>query len=219
MSNYTQSLLYIAISMIKDKWVDEILMCLHTGPKRFSELEKSLTGISKKVLSSKLHQLEQNRLIYRNIIPSSPVKTEYCLSTFSESLKPIFRAIYFWEDKYRSYSQLDNINLKPTSLTLRLLEKKWKIGIINSIGYNTKRIGELQKELQPVSKKMLIEHLKEMENDGLIIKKTYEEIPPRVEYELSPLGKELLPIIDMFKKWGAYYYLNSNTHEKIHFDS
>ena len=218
MSNYTQSLLYIAISMIKDKWVDEILMCLHTGPKRFSELEKSLTGISKKVLSSKLHQLEQNRLIDRHIIPTSPIKTQYCLSDFSVSLKPVFKAIYFWEEKYRAYNKIDNINLKPTSLTLRLLEKKWKIGIINCIRYDTKRISELQKDLHPVSKKMLIEHLKEMENDGLIIKNTYDEMPPRVEYELSPLGQELVPIIDMFKVWGENYQRNTNIQEKIHFD-
>ena len=217
MSNYTQSLLYIAISMIKDKWTDEILMCLHTGPKRFSELEKSLEHISKKVLSSKLHQLEQNKLIYRHIIPTSPIKTVYYLSDFSESLKPIFKTIYFWEEKYRIHNNVDNTKLKPTSLTLRILEKKWKIGIINCIRYDTKRIGELQKELHPVSKKMLIEHLKEMENDGIIIKHAYDESPPRVEYMLTPLGKELIPIIDMFKEWGAYYH-DINTKEKIHFD-
>ena len=207
MSNYTNILAYHALSAIKDKWTDQILWHLYKSPKRFSELQTCLPGISKNVLSSKLRKLVQYNLIVRNVIPDTPVRTEYCLSHLCLSLKPLFSAIYIWDQQYRKeQNEVDeNEKIKPISFTLRILEKKWKVGILSCIRHDKKRIGELQKQLSPVSKKMLIEHLKEMENDGLIIKNTYNEVPPRVEYTLTKAGIALIPIIDMFDEWGAQF--------------
>ena len=207
MSNYTNILAYHALSAIKDKWTDQILWHLYKNPKRFSELKECLPGISKNILSAKLRKLSQNHLIVRNVIPDTPVKIEYSLSEFALSLKPIFSSIYLWEQKYgKNHNEtINEEHIKPISFTLRILEKKWKVGILNCIRYDKKRIGELHKQLFPVSKKMLIEHLKEMENDGLIIKNTYNEVPPRVEYSLTEAGLALIPILDMFDEWGTQF--------------
>ena len=197
--------------MVKDKWTNDILYNLYKDPKRFRDLEKAIPEISKKVLSSKLRKMENNNLIYKSIISKTPLIIQYHLSDFSLSLRPIFSSMYLWVMNYQQdYYNLVKNDLKsyaliPISFTLHILEKKWKVGILNSLRNNPKRISELKKELHPVSKKMLIEHLKEMEQDGLIIKNIYDENLPKVEYSLTSSGKALIPIMDMFIEWSLNY--------------
>lgn len=93
----------------------------------------------------------------------------------------------------------------PVATTLNLLSNKWKILIIRELLTDTKRYGELKRNIDGISEKMLTQSLKEMVQDQLIIRKAYPEIPPKVEYSLSEIGITLRPIIDSMKVWGIEY--------------
>lgn len=88
---------------------------------------------------------------------------------------------------------------------MNLLSNKWKILIIRELLTDTKRYGELKRNIDGISEKMLTQSLKEMVQDQLIIRKAYPEIPPKVEYSLSEIGITLRPIIDSMKVWGIEY--------------
>jgi DNA-binding HxlR family transcriptional regulator len=93
----------------------------------------------------------------------------------------------------------------PVATTLNLLSDKWKILVIRELLNDTKRYGELKRNIEGISEKMLSQSLKEMENDKLITRKVYAEVPPKVEYSLSEIGITLKPIIDSMKLWGIEY--------------
>lgn len=93
----------------------------------------------------------------------------------------------------------------PVEITLSLMADKWKFLIIRDLLTGTKRFGELQKSIGGVSQKVLTNNLRQMESSGLINRKVYAEVPPRVEYSLTDLGKSLKPILDSMVDWGEYY--------------
>ncbi len=86
--------------------------------------------------------------------------------------------------------------------TLGMIVGKWKTIILWYLSDGTKRYGELKKLIPGVSEKMLIQSLRELETDKLIVRKVYPEIPPKVEYRLSPKGKSLSPLICALNTWG-----------------
>jgi DNA-binding HxlR family transcriptional regulator len=87
--------------------------------------------------------------------------------------------------------------------TLAIVGGKWKWGIIYRLSENgILRYGELKKNLQVITHKMLSQELKELEAEKLIHRKAYSQIPPKVEYSLTEKGKTLLPILDLMFKWG-----------------
>lgn len=91
----------------------------------------------------------------------------------------------------------------PIEITLSLINGKWKFLIIRELLGSGTRFGALQKSIKPISAKILTQQLREMENDGLIERKVFSEIPPKVEYSLTPLGQSLLPILVAMRKWGT----------------
>ena len=93
----------------------------------------------------------------------------------------------------------------PIEITLSLMADKWKFLIIRALLTGTKRFGELQRSIGGVSQKVLTNNLRQMESSGLINRKVYAEVPPRVEYSLTDLGKSLKPILDSMVNWGEYY--------------
>ena len=93
----------------------------------------------------------------------------------------------------------------PVETTLSLIGDKWKILIIRELSGGTKRFGELRKSVGQISQKVLTENLREMQADALVSRKTYAEVPPRVEYSLTELGMSLKPVLAALKKWGAAY--------------
>lgn len=93
----------------------------------------------------------------------------------------------------------------PVETTLTLIGNKWKIFILRDLMSGTKRFGELQRSIGHVSQKVLTANLREMEADALIDRKVYAEVPPRVEYSLTELGKSLKPILDSLRTWGETY--------------
>ncbi len=93
----------------------------------------------------------------------------------------------------------------PVKTTLSLIGDKWKVLILRDLMPGTKRFGELKKSIGSVSQKVLTAQLRDMEANGLISRKVYAEVPPRVEYSLTNLGKSLKPILDAMKNWGEDY--------------
>ena len=90
----------------------------------------------------------------------------------------------------------------PVATTVALIGSKWKLLIIRNLLERPWRFNELKKDLESISQKVLTDSLRSMESDGLITRTVYPEVPPRVEYALSDLGKSLKPILDSMVEWG-----------------
>lgn len=93
----------------------------------------------------------------------------------------------------------------PVETTLTLIGDKWKVLILRDLLTGTKRFGELKKSIGNVSQKVLTAQLRNMEENGLVNRKVYAEVPPRVEYSLTKLGQSLKPILDAMWNWGEDY--------------
>lgn len=106
-------------------------------------------------------------------------------------------------------SQAKELPACPVETTLMLIGDKWKVLILRDLMSGTKRFGELKKSIGSVSQKVLTAQLRDMEEKGLISRKVYAEVPPRVEYNLTELGKSLSPILDAMREWGETYKAQS----------
>lgn len=93
--------------------------------------------------------------------------------------------------------------------TLTLISDKWKVLILRDLMPGTKRFGELKKSIGSVSQKVLTAQLRDMEESGLLTRTVYAEVPPRVEYRLTDLGRSLEPILDAMRNWGEAYKAQS----------
>ena len=93
----------------------------------------------------------------------------------------------------------------PVATTVRLIGSKWKIFIMRNLMMRTWRFNELKKDLDVISQKVLTESLRSMDEDGLITRTVYPEVPPRVEYTLTELGYSLRPILEAMRVWGEDY--------------
>lgn len=97
----------------------------------------------------------------------------------------------------------------PVATTVQLIGNKWKLLIIRNLIYNgTQRFTDFVKTVPGISKKVLTDNLRALEEDGLVIREVFAEVPPRVEYSLSELGKTLKPILDAMHHWGSAYKEN-----------
>lgn len=102
----------------------------------------------------------------------------------------------------------NNFSSCPVEITLKLIGNKWKILILRDLFEDKKRFSQLKKSLTSISQKVLTENLRELEKDGIIIRKIYPEVPPKVEYSLTSLGETLKPILDSMYIWGEKYKNN-----------
>lgn len=93
----------------------------------------------------------------------------------------------------------------PVETTLSLISDRWKVLIIRDLLGGTKRFGELRKSVGNVSQKVLTANLRSMEEDGLLTRRVYAEVPPRVEYTLTETGMSLRPVLDAMQSWGESY--------------
>lgn len=93
----------------------------------------------------------------------------------------------------------------PVEAALEVIGGKWKPLILWALGDGVMRFGELQKALPGVNTKMLTKQLRELEEDGVISRKVYPEVPPRVEYAMTDFGKTLIPLLQALCNWGAEY--------------
>lgn len=93
----------------------------------------------------------------------------------------------------------------PVETTLSLIGDKWKVLILRDLMLGTKRFGELKRSIGSVTQKVLTAQLRAMEESGLVTRKVYAEVPPRVEYTLTETGYSLKPILDAMWNWGEAY--------------
>jgi DNA-binding HxlR family transcriptional regulator len=107
---------------------------------------------------------------------------------------------------------MDDIAIKcPVTYALSILDGKWKLPIVYVVGTeNIIRFNELKRKLTGISNIMLSKSLQELEADHIIVRTQYNEIPPRVEYSLTNLGKELQPVLDLLGAWGECAYKLKN---------
>lgn len=93
----------------------------------------------------------------------------------------------------------------PVEMTLKLIGDKWKVLIIRDLLTGTKRFHELMKSVSGITQKVLTSHLRAMERDGLLTRKVYPQVPPKVEYTLTETGYSLEPILSSMVLWGTSY--------------
>lgn len=93
----------------------------------------------------------------------------------------------------------------PVATTVQLIGSKWKLLIMRNLLQRPWRFNELRKKLEGISQKVLTDSLRSMEEDGIITRTVYPEVPPRVEYALSALGESMRPIMDAMEVWGNNY--------------
>ena len=98
----------------------------------------------------------------------------------------------------------------PVELTLLLISNKWKVLIIRDLLDGTKRFSELKKSINNISQKVLTSNLREMEENNLLTRKVYTEVPPRVEYTLTDIGYSLKTLLDDMDRWGTWYRSEAN---------
>ena len=96
----------------------------------------------------------------------------------------------------------------PVETTLTLISDKWKVLILRDLMPGTKRFGELKKSIGTVTQKVLTAQLRQMEASGLLTRTVYAEVPPRVEYPLTDLGRSLRPVLAAMEAWGKAYQEN-----------
>lgn len=93
----------------------------------------------------------------------------------------------------------------PVATTVQMVGSKWKLLILRNLLARPWRFNELRKNLEGISQKVLTDSLRSMEEDSIITRTVYPEVPPRVEYSLSELGKSMRPIIKAMEQWGIDY--------------
>lgn len=99
----------------------------------------------------------------------------------------------------------ENLPERPVATTVELIGSKWKLLILKYLLNKTMRYNELKREIDGISQKVLTSTLKSMVEDGIVIRTSYPEVPPRVEYSLSEIGESMRPVIDVMADWGNTY--------------
>ena len=99
----------------------------------------------------------------------------------------------------------ENLPECPVATTVELIGSKWKLLILKYLLNKTMRYNELKREIDGISQKVLTSTLKSMVEDGIVIRTSYPEVPPRVEYSLSEIGESMRPVIDVMADWGNSY--------------
>ena len=99
----------------------------------------------------------------------------------------------------------DELPVCPVATAVSLVGGKWKLLIIRNLRMRSWRFNELQRDLEGISQKVLTDSLRQMMDDGLVYRHDYQEMPPRVDYSLTELGENLLPIMDALADFGNYY--------------
>ena len=99
----------------------------------------------------------------------------------------------------------NSLSACPVEVTLNMIENKWKVLIIRDLMSGTKRFGELKKSIGSITQKVLTSNLRSMEEDGLLVRKVYPQVPPKVEYTLTEVGYSLQIVTEAMMEWGTLY--------------
>lgn len=104
----------------------------------------------------------------------------------------------------------------PVERTLEVIGGRWKVLILRELFQGVRRFGQLHRALHGITQKMLTQQLREMEEDSIIHREVYLQVPPKVEYSLTPLGESLKPIIDAMHQWGVRHLEERNKEIEAH---
>lgn len=96
----------------------------------------------------------------------------------------------------------------PVVAVQNLIAGKWKLVVLWQLSKTTRRFNELQKLIPEISQGILTHQLRELERDGLVHREVYKEVPPKVEYSLTDMGRSLMPVMDVIAEWGLTYLKN-----------
>lgn len=102
----------------------------------------------------------------------------------------------------------------PVVNTLDIIGGKWKVLILYYLNEETRRFNELQRLLAGITQRMLTLQLRELENDGIVHREVYLQVPPKVEYSLTEFGRTLMPVIEAMHRWGEQYAAECVKHQK-----
>ncbi|GMG73322.1 hypothetical protein ShirakiTB12_17900 [Priestia megaterium] len=221
-----------ALEVIGGKWKVVILCHLILGTRRTGELKRLMPGITQKMLTQQLRELEEDGMITRFIYNQVPPKVEYSLTKYGQSLKDILDSLCTWGEKHieRKYenkfdvlkesilnehiqvspriinmdesTEIKKYNI-PVEAALEVIGGKWKVVILCHLILGTRRTGELKRLMPGITQKMLTQQLRELEEDGMITRFIYNQVPPKVEYSLTKYGQSLKDILDWLCAWGG----------------
>ena len=105
----------------------------------------------------------------------------------------------------------------PTRLALDRIADKWTVLIVGRLATGTRRFGELRREITGISPKVLTQKLRELERDGVIVRKIFASVPPRVDYSLTPFGTTLIDLLDAVRVW-AESHIESMLESQVEYD-
>ncbi|WP_438347072.1 winged helix-turn-helix transcriptional regulator [Paenibacillus sp. FA6] len=106
------------------------------------------------------------------------------------------------QSKFQGESPIEKMKICPVTHTQLIISGKWKLPILWQLSKQTRRFSDLQRSLPGVSKGILTRHLRELEEDQMVHREVYKEVPPKVEYSLTSTGKSFIPILESMSEWG-----------------
>lgn len=109
------------------------------------------------------------------------------------------------ESEWRGLTPPATLNMCPVRTTMNVLGGKWKLLILSYLLHSPRRYGELRRCIPEVTEKMLIQELRELELDGIVTRTVYQQVPPKVEYQLTEQGQRIRPLLDSLSQWGNGY--------------
>lgn len=202
-----------ALHVFTDKWKPIILYyALREEQMRYRDFQRVMPHITNRMLTLKLRTLVDDGLLTKIESKDKRKKVMYSTTTEGESLAPILRFMNQWGEVHLppdqvSFPHEDNPGHVCSALTtIETINGKWKPYIIVEMLKGTKRFTQLLQQYPSMSKRTLSNHLGRLEEDGLIERIVYDEIPPRVDYSITEYGETLRPLLKQLEDWGRTYY-------------
>ena len=113
------------------------------------------------------------------------------------------------------YAETSPSDCTAVTTTLAIIGGKWKILILYHLCSGTQRFNELRRLLPDITQRMLTLQLRELEDDGIVHREVYPQVPPKVEYSLTDFGKTLMPVIEVMDAWGKQYASECTKHRRV----
>ena len=192
------------LSVIGGRWKPVIIFqLLHNEYLRFGELKRRIEGITERMLTKQLRELEADDIVIRKVYAEVPPRVEYSLTDYGKTLKPILMTMREWGAKHLDIEYHEPFGCSVEA-TLAAIGARWKpVIIFRLLEHDILRFGELKHRIDGITERMLTNQLRELERDSIVNRKVYAEVPPRVEYTLSEYGQTLKPILFAMREWGA----------------
>ncbi len=205
--------LHKTLEIFVAKWKPIIIyQLLDKGTLRYSELQKLIPDINKRMLTLRLKELESDGIINRKVYEQIPPKVEYSITEYGALLEPVLELMNSWGEKhisseeYEIITEEDNPNHTCQALTtINLIVGKWKIIIILELLERDRRFNEFLKNIPSINRQMLTNQLHELLEEGIIDRKVYAEVPPKVVYSLTNYGRTLEPILLELAEWSSKF--------------